>query len=259
MAIRGIVKARNESHILADTLDNWARWCDAGIHVYCDACSDDGRTADIAAVHPAVVEVLCSDLMDPNRERAEWFNRSWLLHSARRFLGPSDWICYFDADEQCGLLDGDLLKNLEVDCVSVESYDSYITPEDAELSEWQYAKRQWVGPEWEHAPYFYRCRLPLEFYKPDQRNLDLPRGSVAVVGGKVRHWGKGLSIRKFDEKCRYYSEVFGPKYAAKWAARLGKAVHDDWRSDFGQPLVRWDDIISGKVPGIWRRRLTLVK
>jgi len=256
MAVRGIVKARNEAHILQDTLDSWAPWCSAGIHVYCDACSDHGSTAEIARKHPAVTEVIASDLMDPDRERAEWFNRRLLLCSALRFLGPEDWICYFDADEHVGMLNGDLLQDSTVDCIVVESYDSYITEEDAQLTEWQYHKRRWVGPEWEFSPYFYRTRLPLDFYKPDQRNIDVPKGANTQMGGKVRHWGKGLSVRKFEEKCRYYAEVFGPKYAEKWQARMGHAVHT--KSDFGNPLVPWPDVLSGKAQGVWRRRCQLV-
>ena len=63
--IKGICKARNESHIIQDTLTNWATICDGGIHVY-DDCSTDS-TPDICRHHPAVREVVTSNLFDPDR------------------------------------------------------------------------------------------------------------------------------------------------------------------------------------------------
>ena len=255
MAVRGITKIRNESHIIGDTLDNWAPYCDAGIHVYCDAPTD--MTADICRQHAAVVEVIESDLLDENRERAEWYCRQTVLHSARRFLTDDDWIVYFDGDEH--LFDFDLgVLQPGVDEVACKSFDSYITPEDAALSAFQYHARRWVCPAWEFSPYFYSCRNPLDFWMDDQRNIQTPPNGKRIVHGKVRHWGKGLSVAKWEEKCRYYSDDFGPKYAAKWEARKGKAVHENMRSDFGLPLVLWDDVLNGTAKTEWRRKFKLV-
>jgi hypothetical protein len=256
MAVRGITKIRNEAHIIADTLDNWAQYCDA-IHVYCDACTDD--TAAICRAHPCVVEVMESDCMDPDRERAEWFNRHTVLHSARRFMSPLDWIVNFDGDEHLYNIDPTILDVPDVQVVVCRSYDTYITEEDKELTEREYSGRRWVGPEWEWAPYFYSNRFPWDFTKPDQRNMSW--GALAVpkeayiVHGAVRHWGKGLSVQKFEDKCKYYAETFGPRYADKWEKRRGRAVHTV--SDFGQELVEWERIISGEVTGPHRRTLEL--
>jgi len=236
MQVRGITKGRNEAHILGATLDSWAAVCNGGIHVYCDACDDHRSTEEIARQHPAVVEVLASNLTDPNRERAEWFHRRQVLHSALRFLTPDDWVVYFDGDEHLERFDPACLT-ADLGMVACESYDVYITPEDEHLSEWDYAGRQWVSSEFQFSPYFYSCRNKLDFYKPDQRNIELPPGTRYKVSGLVRHWGKGLSVAKWEEKCRYYAETFGPKYAAKWQARHGQAVKADMCSDFGLPLV----------------------
>lgn len=251
MAVIGITKLRNESHIIQDTLDNWAPHCTAGIHVYDDASEDD--TADICEAHPGVVEVIRSRLFDPDRERAEWFNRQTVLRSARRFISPHDWIVYFDGDEHLFQFDPRVLEDPLLKLVVCYSFESYITAEDADIPEVEYYRRRWVGPEFEYAPYFYRNTLPLEFRHPDQRNLVLCNLPVdqQLTHGKIRHWGKGLSVRLFEKKCRYYSYIFGPKYAEKWRSRMGRAVHE--RSDYGMELATWDDVLSGKAELTWRR------
>lgn len=253
MQVRGITKVRNEAHIIHDTLDSWAVCCDA-IHVYCDNCTD--VTAELCRQHPVVKEVIESDLMDPDRERAEWYNREAVLASARRWLTEDDWLCYFDGDEQLASFDHDMLRRPEVDVIAIELYDSYITDEDKDLDRWDYRERAYVGDEYMLVPAFYRARRPLRYYRPDQRNIDIPSDAVIKVGGKLRHWGKGISVPHFDAKCDYYAETFGPKYADKWRKRKGHAVHSI--SDYGRPLVRWDDVLNGKVAGIFRNKLELV-
>lgn len=248
--IRGITKIRNEAHIIQDTLDNWAQYCDA-IHVY-DDNSTDG-TVQICREHPAVVEVIQSNLIDPDRERAEWFNRQAVLSSARRFMGPHDWFVYFDGDEHLYQFDVRKLEDPSIYMASCLSFDTYITEEDKDLSEWQYEQRRWVGAEFEFSPYFYRASLGLSFTMPDQRNLI--HGNVdrteSIIHGKVRHWGKGLSVKKFNDKCLYYAYIFGPKYAEKWRERYGQAVHV--RTDFDEEMVLWDDILHDRIPLRWRQ------
>lgn len=257
MSIRGITKVRNEAHILKATLDSWSTVCSGGIHVYCDACSDHGATEEIARQHPNVKETLVSNLMDPNRERAEWFHRRQVLHSALRFCTKDDWIVYFDGDEHLEQFEVAWLEGY--DMVALHSYDVYITPEDAELSEWNYQGRRWVSQEYQFSPYFYSCRNKLDFYKPDQRNIELPLDAKIRLAGLVRHWGKGLSISKWEEKCRYYTEIFGLRYAHKWEARKGQAVKFDMRSDFGLPLMLWTDVLSGKAPRTCRNAMQTVR
>jgi len=250
MGVRGICKVRNEAHIISDTLDNWGEICDQGIHVYDDNSTD--CTVQLCQEHLAVAEVITSDCFDPDRERAEWYCRSTVLRSARRFMQPEDWVVYFDADEHVEEFDTTLLERSDLNVISLMSFDVYVTEEDKDISEWHYKERRYVSPEFQIQPYFYRNSLPMDFVLPDQRNLQysLP-DTEAHLTGKVRHWGKGLSTKKWDEKCAYYAYIFGPKYAEKWRARMGQAVHEV--SDFGNPLVLWDDILSGAIEPMWTR------
>ena len=257
MAVKGICKARNEAHIIRDTLDNWAQYCDAGIHVYCDGCTDE--TPEICREHPAVVEVIESDYLDPDRERAEYFNRQQLLNSARRFIGPRDWVAYFDADENLYDLDPVFLRNPLLRRICTPMYETYVTPEDEHLEATQYRQRRWCGDEWEYSPMFFRNTPWIGFFRPDQRNMEVGpplKPAENAMTAICRHWGKGISIGHWNQKCVYYSTVFGPKYAEKWDHRRGKAVHTV--SDFGRPLVLWDDLRAHRSTSIWRRDLELV-
>lgn len=248
--IVGLAKIRDEEHIIQDTLDNWSGWCDGGIYIY-DDCSTD-RTVEICKAHPNVQEVLVSDLMDPNRERAEWYNRQILLNSARRFIGPEDWIFYSDADEFLYKFDFSILDNPGAPpCLASPQFDLYITPDDVDA---HYTERKWVGPEYEIVPFFYRNKFLDGWHKADQRNamLRVPM-QMPPLSGFSLHTGKGMSVKNFERKCTYYTEVFGAKYRDKWEKRKGQAVRHDYTSNFGSKLVLWQDVLDGKVQ-TWHRQ-----
>lgn len=238
--IRGITKVRNEEHIITRTLDNWAQWVDA-IHVYDDA-SEDG-TRDLCRAHPAVVEVISSDYLDPVRQRAEWYNRAAVLKSAQRF-NPT-WICYFDADEWLYDFDSGLLQDPDVKVITCRLYDVHITPEDVDVDP---RDREWVDSKYRSIPFFYRNSPALGFSQPDQRIMHNPYNEAAnphpwVESGVIKHYGKGWSVEQWERKVAYYSDSkTWPQYAEKWAARKGKAVKVDYKSDSNKDLVQFQGI-----------------
>ena len=231
--IRGLLRVRNEADLLEDTLEHMAAFCDGGIWVYDDA-SDDG-SADLCTRHPAVREVLRGEVWDRDRERAEHQNRQAVLEAARRTAGPDDWFVYLDADERVEF-DWERLHHYPQDVLAVRMklFDFYITADDVARP---YTERRFVGPEYRNILIAYRNRPGMKYCHPDQREVALAFPGRIVYEGAVRHYGKALSVERWERKCDYYAESF-PKYAVKWAARRGKAVHD--RSDFGKPLVDWD-------------------
>ena len=231
--VRGLTKVGNEEEIIQDTLDNWSLICDGGIHVYCDCCTDG--TAEICRDHPAVVEVIDSNLYDPDRARADAFNRQQILRSALRF--EWDWIAYFDADEQIHDFPVEVLDRPDFSVVATQWHDVYITEEDIDA---HYQSRDWVSIDPVLIPHFFRRSPYLGFRRPDQRIMDHEPLAEYPVYGYTRHYGLGFSVESWEKKCEYYQQW--PQYAAKWAARRGKAVNKDYMSVRGLPLKRWSDI-----------------
>jgi hypothetical protein len=230
----GMLRVRDEADLIGDALDHMAGFCTGGIFVYDDA-SGDG-TAALAARHPAVREAIRGDSWDDDRERAEWQHRAALLESARRLAGPDDWLVYLDADERVEW-DWSRLRELPPDTIAVRMklLDFYITKEDERLP---HTERRLAGPEYRPIVIAFRNCPGIGYRHPDQREIELAGPGRILDEGWVRHYGKALSVARWERKCDYYAGHF-PKYAAKWAARRGRAVHD--ASDFGAPLIRWED------------------
>jgi len=235
--IRGLIKVRNEAHIIKDTLDMWANICTEGIYVY-DDCSDD-NTVEICRNHPAVKCVIEGEYWDPDREKAEWFNRQAVLSRAQRDSGPKDWFAYFDADEHLYNFDNfELFQQEFTKAIACRLYDFYITPEDVDKD---YKERDWIGPEFRTIIFFFRNSPYLRYHLPDQRIVTLPPDTGDVpIHGDIRHYGKGFSVEQWESTCSYYIK-FWPKYADKWRQRQGKAIHEDYVSDFGNNLIKWKD------------------
>src|SRR3990167_7895624 len=95
--IRGLMKMRNESLILKDTLDSWSSFCTAGIYIVDDVSSDN--SVEIARNHLNVVDVQVASNWDRDREKAEWYLRQMALIRAQKDSEPDDWFVYFDCDE----------------------------------------------------------------------------------------------------------------------------------------------------------------
>jgi len=238
--IRGLVKVRNEEAIIKDTLDRWAEFCTEGIYVYDDVSTD--RTVEICEAHPAVKEVIKGDFWDPDREKAEWFNRQMALARAQQQAGPDDWFVYFDADEHLyNFKDFNLFYDPKVVAIACRLYDIYITPEDVDKN---YTERRWVGPEYRTIPFFFKNSPYLRYENPDQRIVTMQPEGLIPIHGDIKHYGKGFSVAHWEGTCDYYIRHW-PKYSDKWRQRKGKAVKEDMKSDFGNPLIDWSDRDKG--------------
>lgn len=242
MKIIGLTKIRNESAIIKETLDHWGKICTGGIYITDDASTDN--TVEICRAHPAVKSVGEMVHWDPDREKMEWLLRDYTLSRAQQDAAPDDWFVYFDADERMYFDNWELLFNKTIGAIACKLYDIYITPEDQ--NEDDHNKRQMVGPEYRTIVFFFRNSPYLRYNKPDQRIVDLPPNCKTVIAGVIKHFGKGLSVKHWEETCDYYIN-FWPKYADKWEQRKGKAVHEV--SDFGNKLIKFNDVLSGREEG----------
>jgi len=173
-------------------------------------------------------------------------NRQRILERGQEFATDEDWFVYFDADERLFLNDWSPFFNPFVKAVACKLYDVYITPKDKDKD---YHERQFVGPEYRTIVFFFRNTPYLSYDRPDQRIVNLEPGAKIILDGIVKHYGKGISVEHWEETCDYYIN-FWPKYSAKWQERKGNAVKEDFKSDFGNNLIKFNDILSGRQTGL---------
>jgi glycosyltransferase involved in cell wall biosynthesis len=235
----GLVRERNESLILRDTLDHLAGFVD-GIVVFDDASIDD--SVAIARNHPNVLDVIVNQKWRTDRANEETRNRHILLEWARKYM--PQWFFYCDADER---FEGDIRgfltspQSVGVDGVRISLFDAYMTEDDwapyerGEL----YNFRKHYGPEWRDILMMWRNRPGVHYGGVDARE---PRGVDefrVITRFYCQHYGKAISQEHWDATCEYYSNHF-PTYSRKWEARKGKAIHTT--SDFGTGLYDWGTV-----------------
>lgn len=244
--ILGLMRIRNESLILRDSLDHLATIVD-GILVFDDA-SDDG-TAQIARSHPAVVEVI-SNRRWRSRHRIweETANRRLLYH--RALLHHPDMVVYADADERFSPELAAFLRDpavRDVDGIRVPLFDAYLTPDDSSPirpGQELLNGRRWFGPEKREILMAWRPTPAIDYRRPDSREPE-GVGPTVVSVGWCQHYGKAISVAQWEATCDYYMTYFPSIYREKWQARRGKALHTV--SDFGRPLYTWDEVMDHAV------------
>lgn len=224
--IAGIAQVRNEEAILGDTLEHFLGFCDR-LYVYDDVSTD--RTGEVLDAHPDV-QVKHGTVWSRDRSGAERDNRQTMLELAT--ADGADWICTFDADERLELP----LNWQDYDAVRMKLFDFYITAEDARLP---YTERRWLGPEYRQIHFLYRNGPHIKFVHHGQRDMWMfLQHKRTLSAGYVKHYGKAISVEEWEEACVYYTTYFGEPYRSKWEARKGGAIHTE--SDFGRPLITWD-------------------
>ena len=226
----GITRLRNEAEIIESTLSRLENHLDYVIAY--DDCSDDG-TYEILKDHPFVKGVLRNNewQTDPeDRKAAETWQRQEIYQFA--MLNHPDWILYFDGDEHIYFddIDWDSSKGYKF-----RLFDVYITPDDVNK---HFSEREMIGAEYRDIPMLFRPpaqffnRLPLCFHEWQ-------------MGGTVKHFGKGISVKQWEETCDYYINhlnetlATGETIAERWTKRKGKAIHT--KSDFNHDLIKWDE------------------
>ncbi len=68
--IYGLIRVRNEEHIIIETLNHMQQFCTGGIFVY-DDCSTDA-TASICESHKSVLKIVRGQEWDSDRAKAEY-------------------------------------------------------------------------------------------------------------------------------------------------------------------------------------------
>lgn len=233
--IIGITRVRDESLILADTLEHFFRYC-SHIVLY-DDCSTDHSAGIAQEVGGDRILVIRGDDWRTNRNAEETRHRALACRTAVTVY-DADWILCFDADER---LVGDL-PDLTADGYTFRLFDGYLT-EDLQAD--------YDGGDLADLPRLYgpEYRDILMLFRPEFARWNIPglrepqfSGRVELAPVFVKHFGKCLSVEQWNANCRYYMTGFGRSFRDRWQARLGKAIHT--RSDFDRSLLTWDELMK---------------
>lgn len=229
--ITGITRIRNEESIISNTLDHVAKFVN-NVIVY-DDCSTD-NTVEICENHPIVKYVIKGEKWESNpieRNKAEGVLRHKVYALAKHY--GAEWVYYFDADEYVEM---NQIIDWKFSCYYFRLFDFYITPTDVNVN---YLDREWMGPEYRDIPMLFRTDLPILFTQRIPRGLPKEKG----FGGYVKHYGKAISVKHWEETCDYYINYrwkgVNPYLQERWLKRKGKAIHI--KSDFGNTLINWED------------------
>lgn len=237
-----LLRIRNESLILEDTLDHLSEFCD-GIVAY-DDCSTD-NTFEILQKHPNVLAIIKNFYWKKTikgRQKAETAHRKKLMEIALKY--NPEWLFCADADER---YIGDIRdfitsnKSKGIDGVRLSLFDAYLTPTDNKAYRCGNLKyfRKYFGVERRDILMLWRASANAVYKGLDRREPQLESKHIQTLF-YVQHYGKALSIQHWEDTCDYYIKYFPYRtYGKKWEERKGKAIH--LVSDFGTPLYIWGD------------------
>jgi hypothetical protein len=239
--VLGLLRLRNESLILEDTLAHFSQFVD-GI-VCLDDCSED-ESVTILEQNRSVLAIIRNAKWLTERLTEETLHRQVLLEIGREYA--PQWMFYSDCDER---FIGDIAAFLTstesqgVDGVRISLFDAYMTQDDQRP--YQRGKpllnfRKYFGPERRDILMIWKNSPEVRFVGLDAREPSVP-GHI-ITKFYCQHYGKALSHEHWEATCQYYVEFFPDPYKTKWLARKGKAIH--LSSDFNRPLYFWWDVVA---------------
>jgi len=243
MNITSLLRVRNGELLIFDTLKHLSEFSDE-ICVIDDASTD--KTPDICQEHPKVKKVLRNYFHNPNQALVQTAQRALLLNYARAD-SKNQWFLSTDIDDRF-ILDWDKLEKYDKDgysAIGFKCFDAYLTKGNSDSyrrDDKLIQSRKYFGPEYREIFLLFKgSKTSYNWQMAGQRQPDI--NGKTIMGGLLWHYGKALSIKQWEEKCRYYMASM-PQLSEKWKERRGKAIHT--KSDFGRELLTKEQILSGK-------------
>lgn len=233
MKINGVTRVRNEGQVIGHTLKHLEKFC-TEIYVF-DDCSTD-NTVEICKSFRNVKLVIQNKNWEKDPKKRldlEGTQRQEIYLEAIKT--KPDWIYYFDADEFLEF-DKVLLYGLNANAVRMRFFDFYITKSDEHR---HFLEREYCGKEYRDIITLFK---PLGGVNFPHREPFIPNKKEVTLG-KVKHYGKAISVEEWEKTCDYYANYLyevnnGVLISEKWKKRKGKAIHS--KSDFDSELITWD-------------------
>lgn len=242
MYLSACLRIRNEELIIEDTIRHLQRCGVDSFWIYNDRSTD--RTLEIlTTMGNWKGKIINFNNYDGNTFLLQGSQRNEIIQLCKNESG-ADWIIYQDADERFYPeinLKNLLLQYNDVDGVTVDLFDAYLTKDNCEYNgESLLELNRLFGPD-------YRRQL---FFFKNKPGVFVPNGAFREpIGVKtcghtiaiaVLHYGKGISVSHWEETCQHYIKNGSPKMKLKWSDRIGMALHEF--SDLGKPLYDRDII-----------------
>lgn len=238
-----ITRVRNEALIISDFLEHVSAFCDAIVAL--DDCSTD-NTLSILQQHPKVISIIRHNSWEKNNRTGQETTHRKLLNDLAMKLFKPEWVIYMDADERLvGNIRTELgdLDHKSIDYIRVPLFDAYMTSDDnLDISEGEVLlnRRKYFGLERRDIIFMWSGLSGADFILDDAREPTINSDRYLTLF-KCQHFGKALSISRWEEKCDYYVDNFPGIYADKWLKRKGHAIHEE--SDFSTPLYPWGQLL----------------
>ncbi len=216
MKYAAIMRVRNEANIVGAWFDHYAPQVDA-IYVFDDGSTDG--TDEICEHRGATVVRREGERIVYSAQGAQ---RCQLAQMAE--AEGAEWILCVDADEKLTLP-----RNVGADALYFRLFDRYATADPA-------CDRKF-GPEYRDIITAWHVDSALGI---TVREPILEPGVRLAYGGDCKHFSKARGATDWERKCaRYTLPEYPAAFREKWAGRRGKYIHTE--SDFGRPLIRWQD------------------
>jgi len=244
MKVVGLLRVRNESAIIQESLDHLAQYAQE-IYVYDDQSEDD--TVKICQAHPSVKEIIVNNNWSRDGSVVrQGEQRQAILELARYRSNPSpDWFIYMDGDERFEerftpeVMENFLrIREKKGHLAVLFRFFSFCITEEDKGDDIHYTQRRWVDPRYIFVPQIFRNRSKIHFtYGADKRVYGMTKNETFLSEYRIKHYGQARSLVHFQVKKKHYTTHM-PVLAGLWEGKDG--IYNPGN------LVLWDDILEGK-------------
>lgn len=239
-----ISRIRNESLLLNDFINSLDEYIDSAY--WFDDCSVD-NSVEILENYPKTKAILRNFNWTPAQGYTQTAQRNLLFNYAKTY-SANDIFLLAEPDERI-FFDFDKLEEYDkqgIVGVYFRLFDAYLTPDnkDSYLQGRVEKLGRLFGKEMREICFLFNKNY-VNYNLLMQGGRQPTINGKTIVDGFVQHYSKAISEDKYEADCRYYIESM-PMFKEKFEKRIGKAIKENYQSDFGTDLMRWEELISNE-------------